>query len=110
MRKRMKGFTSCGDCIHYNYKKHKCNLGASIETDARNPFYDDCPIPNIPSEQEIRDKAIEEFVAKMKSRIDDISKPYNPYSGCAEPGVADYDEALDDVEVILDEIVEQMKR
>lgn len=66
MSKRMKGFTCCGDCIYYNRKKHKCNLGASVETDARNPFYDDCPIPDIPSEQEIRNKAIDEFAEKIK--------------------------------------------
>lgn len=72
MSERMKGFTCCGDCIHYNYKKHKCNLGASIETDARNPFYDDCPIPDVPSEQEIRDKALDEFTEALNNKISEF--------------------------------------
>lgn len=71
MSSRMKGFACCGDCIYYNYKKHKCNLGASVETDARNPFYDDCPIPDIPSEQAIRDKAIDELCCKLTTYFAD---------------------------------------
>lgn len=70
MSKRMKGFTCCGDCIHYNYKKHKCNLGASIKTSAIEPFYDDCPIPDIPSDKEIRSKVIDEFAEKIKNFVD----------------------------------------
>lgn len=34
----------CGDCPYYNWKKHKCSEGASLELDARKPFYDDCPL------------------------------------------------------------------
>lgn len=34
----------CGDCIQYNWKKHKCNLGAQDEGDAREHFYRDCPL------------------------------------------------------------------
>lgn len=34
----------CGDCIHYNLKKHKCNRGANIEGKATEHFYRDCPI------------------------------------------------------------------
>ena len=34
----------CGDCIYYNWKKHKCNLGASEEGDAKEHFYRDCPL------------------------------------------------------------------
>lgn len=69
MSERMKGFTCCGDCIYYSYKKHKCNLGASVETDARNPFYDDCPIPDVPSEQEIRNKAVDTFMIAIETLV-----------------------------------------
>lgn len=34
----------CGDCIYYNWKKHKCNRGASEEGDAKDTFYRDCPL------------------------------------------------------------------
>ena len=34
----------CGDCIHYNWKKHKCNRGAKEEGRAQDHFYRDCPI------------------------------------------------------------------
>ena len=33
----------CGDCIHYNWKKHKCTLGAK-EYDGKSSFYADCPL------------------------------------------------------------------
>ena len=34
----------CGDCIQYNWKKHKCNLGAHEEGKPSDSFYQDCPI------------------------------------------------------------------
>lgn len=37
-----KVITCCGDCIHYNFKKHKCNVGHSAEIDAKERFYADC--------------------------------------------------------------------
>ena len=43
----VKYITCCGDCINYNWKKHKCNLGAHVITDEIDPFYDDCPLPTI---------------------------------------------------------------
>lgn len=100
MSKRMKGFTCCGDCIHYNYKKHKCNLGASIETDAKSPFYDDCPIPDIPSDKEIRDRAIEESSRKLMTYFADCQ--------LIEEDVIVRD-TLDEVIKSIDEIAEQMK-
>lgn len=98
MSERMKGFTCCGDCIHYNYKKHKCNLGASVVTDARNPFYDDCPIPDIPSEQEIRNMAIDEFAEKIVINS-------NRLNICTD----DFEKFGDIVANIIYEIAEQMK-
>lgn len=100
MSERMKGFTCCGDCIHYNYNKHKCNLGASIETDARNPFYDDCPIPDIPSDKEIRDNAIEEMSCKLMTYFADCQ--------LIEENVIARD-VLDGVIESIDKIAEKMK-
>ena len=34
----------CGDCIQYNWRKHKCNLGAHEEGKPSDSFYQDCPI------------------------------------------------------------------
>lgn len=67
-KQRMKGITCCGDCVYYDWKKHKCSRGASVETDAREHFYDDCPIPDVEQldEKEIRAKAIDEFAERMK--------------------------------------------
>lgn len=43
----MKGIACCGDCVYYDWKKHKCKRCNSIETDPRKPFYDDCPLPDV---------------------------------------------------------------
>ena len=66
-KKRMKGITYCGECVYYNYDKHGCSLGAKEETNPKDPFYDDCPIPDIEQldADEIRAKAIDEFVKKF---------------------------------------------
>ena len=34
----------CGDCVYYNWKKHKCNRGAHEEGRAYEHFYRDCPM------------------------------------------------------------------
>ena len=34
----------CGDCIYYNWKKHKCNRDAHEEGKADEHFFRDCPI------------------------------------------------------------------
>ena len=67
-KKRMKGITYCGECVYYNHHKHKCELGAKEESNPKDPFYDDCPIPDIEqiNEQEIRNKAIDEFVSRLE--------------------------------------------
>ena len=43
----MKGIMVCGECVDYDWKKHKCRRGKSIETDPGDPFYDDCPLPDV---------------------------------------------------------------
>lgn len=44
---KMKGITCCGECGNYSWKKHRCMRGATDETNAANPFYDDCPLPDV---------------------------------------------------------------
>lgn len=34
----------CGYCVNYNWKKHKCSLGAKDEGKAQDNFYRDCPL------------------------------------------------------------------
>lgn len=34
----------CGDCIHYNWRKHCCKLSAKVEGNPRDHFYRDCPL------------------------------------------------------------------
>ena len=36
----------CAECADYDMKKHRCRRGATREEDPRNPFYDDCPLPD----------------------------------------------------------------
>lgn len=35
----------CGECGNYNFKAHRCMICQNKESDPRNPFYDDCPLP-----------------------------------------------------------------
>ena len=78
-KKRIKGITCCGDCVYYNFKKHKCTRGASVETNAKDHFYDDCPIPDVEQldADEIRNKAIDEFVAKAEEWNNNIKSIRN---------------------------------
>lgn len=36
----------CAECADYDTKRHRCRRGASREDNPRNPFYDDCPLPD----------------------------------------------------------------
>lgn len=43
----MKGIKLCIECANYNIEKHSCSIGCNKETDASDPFYDDCPLPDV---------------------------------------------------------------
>lgn len=34
----------CGDCINYDWKKHRCRRGAHDEGNNTEHFYRDCPL------------------------------------------------------------------
>ena len=43
----MKGITICSECASYDMKKHRCRRGANLEENPRDPFYDNCPLPDV---------------------------------------------------------------
>lgn len=43
----MRGIRFCGECSNYSFKKHRCLLGAHVEENPRDPFFDDCPLPEV---------------------------------------------------------------
>lgn len=34
----------CGDCVYYDWKKHRCKRGAKDDGTGREHFYRDCPV------------------------------------------------------------------
>ena len=69
----MKGIKLCAECADYNWKKHKCNRGSSDETNARNPFYDDCPLPEVV--EVVRCKDCENWIPGHITDQDDFIPP-----------------------------------
>lgn len=43
----MKGITYCGACADYDLKKHRCKRGAKMESNPKDKFFDDCPLPTV---------------------------------------------------------------
>ena len=43
----MKGIKLCGDCVNYDWKKHKCKIGCNDDSNAQASFYGDCPLPSV---------------------------------------------------------------
>ena len=113
-KQRMKGITCCGDCVYYDWKKHKCSRGASVETDAREHFYDDCPIPDVEQldEKEIRAKAIDEFAERYKKE-NVAPKVFERIFRMVQLGESDFSEVAEYINSLYcdlaDEVAEQMK-
>lgn len=70
--------TCCGDCIHYNWKKHKCSAGGKEEGAATFPFYTDCPLGIhydsrwIPCSEKLPEEAGEYLVTYHPCYWDDV--------------------------------------
>jgi hypothetical protein len=47
MTNKMKGISCCGDCVYYDWKKHRCKRGFVVETNPENSFFDDCALPDV---------------------------------------------------------------
>lgn len=43
----MKGIRFCAECASYSMKEHRCLAGAVDEGRAQDPFYVDCPLPDV---------------------------------------------------------------
>lgn len=43
----MKGIECCGDCVYYNWKKHRCTRGAHVDTKPASEFFADCPLKDV---------------------------------------------------------------
>lgn len=74
MAERMKGITCCGDCGYYNWKEHKCSRGANVEIDAKNHFYDDCPLPDVieVNNKGTRAKVIDELKKRFRADFEEM--------------------------------------
>jgi hypothetical protein len=66
-----KVITCCGDCIHYNFEKHKCNVGHSAEIDAKEKFYADCTtFENVEEyERKAYNKAVDDTIKFFKEKF-----------------------------------------
>ena len=85
----MKGIRLCGACADYDMKKHRCKRGAHIEENPRNPFYDDCQLPDVVEVVRCKDckQFTEGMAVGMCKRIPDkpiIPMPYNAFCAFGE--------------------------
>ena len=44
MSRHYKRIYCCGDCVNYDWKKHRCLRGAKDKGEAQDHFYRDCPL------------------------------------------------------------------
>ena len=75
--KKMKGIELCADCAYYNLRAHKCMQGCDQEDNPYNPFYDDCPLPDVeparkwvPCGERLPEESWEYLVYTDKGNID----------------------------------------
>ena len=103
----MKGIKLCGECINYDWKKHKCKIGCNDDSNARSSFYGDCPLPDVVPKSEVKKifEEIEKSVAlKMPAKITPIFKRGLDYSHGVIDGKR---EALFEVLVLIAELKEK---
>ena len=69
----MKGIKMCGECVNYDWKKHKCKIGCNDDSDARSSFYGDCPLPDVVPKSKY-DLAVAEREANVRGFTDELAK------------------------------------
>ncbi len=84
MMAKMKGITVCADCVYYSLKKHRCTRGCTDEGDAKDPFYKDCPLPDV--RPVVRGK----WIKRMEINVQPVYTAYTPRWNCSCCG-AEYD-------------------
>ena len=57
MSRHYKRIYCCGDCVYYDWKKHKCKGGAHDEGTAQDPFFADCPLDDFIEEDKPNDES-----------------------------------------------------
>lgn len=65
----MKGIKLCGDCVNYDWKKHKCKIGCNDDSNAQASFYGDCPLPDVVP-RERYDNVMENLKAVLAERAE----------------------------------------
>lgn len=80
----------CGECGNYNFKAHKCMICQSKESDLRNPFYDDCPLPK--TIKAIHCKECRHMTIEQGLRYCDVWERFN---GAGDDGYCNYGEQKD---------------
>jgi hypothetical protein len=88
----------CGDCVQYDWKKHKCRLGATEEGLPHDRFYRDCPLGICKEETEDceREELIEcarkikEYCIKQCHDCKDCPFSYDDGNGCKLTNIDDY--------------------
>lgn len=82
----MKGITLCAECTYYDKKKHRCKRGASKERFAIDPFYDDCPLPDVVEVRHAKWVSSEQYNGRPECPVcfyvTDEKTNYCPHCGC----------------------------
>ena len=69
----MKGIKLCGECINYDWKRHKCKIGCNDDSNAQAPFYGDCPLPDVVPKSEV-DKLLDELWREIREIASDYPR------------------------------------
>lgn len=58
----------CGECANYDWKKHRCRLGCN-EGEPQEPFYTDCPLPTVDTDQVCKQSEGENEYKKLYEQL-----------------------------------------
>ena len=78
MNRHYKRIYCCGDCVYYDWKKHKCKRGAHVTENAQDHFFADCPLDDFIEEDrskaEGEDKRTDAEIEKAISFFRDMNE------------------------------------